>query len=270
MSPESQHAFEDRKAFELSFVCFRIAERLTNQGLKTAFERYGLALLDAVTGGRYPQALPALKSLEYHLRLCAELGLISLTSTKVLLGEVASLRESLQKLGTPLKAEEEDIKELFPSKTFDTRQAQHLSISDIQPNGNQAAKAESKKDIADYSNGNSLKASQPKEPAKEIVSTTTNPVSYSSRKELPADQRQAKILQKIREAGSCRLKELQEILPDVSERTIRYDLQKLLEEDVVERVGGGGPFSYYRPKSLSLPKPAGETVERNLLGNSSL
>ncbi|MBI4093292.1 MAG: DeoR family transcriptional regulator [Candidatus Kerfeldbacteria bacterium] len=41
------------------------------------------------------------------------------------------------------------------------------------------------------------------------------------------------------------MKDLIAEFPDVSERTIRYDLQRLLQHGSVERVGNGGPASYY-------------------------
>ena len=49
--------------------------------------------------------------------------------------------------------------------------------------------------------------------------------------------------------GGCRLKDLLVEFPDVSERTLRYDLQRLCDQGLVERVGNGGPSSYYRVKS---------------------
>ncbi len=61
-----------------------------------------------------------------------------------------------------------------------------------------------------------------------------------------AAMRQSAILEKIRQSGNCRIKEIQELLPDCSERTIRYDLQTLLEQNRIERVGGGGPAMLYR------------------------
>ncbi len=61
-----------------------------------------------------------------------------------------------------------------------------------------------------------------------------------------AAMRQAAILEKIRQSGNCRIKDIQELLPDCSERTIRYDLQTLLEQNHIERVGGGGPAVLYR------------------------
>jgi len=57
--------------------------------------------------------------------------------------------------------------------------------------------------------------------------------------------RQSVILEKIRQIGNCRIKDIQDTLPDTSERTIRYDMQNLTKQGLVERVGGG-PSSYYR------------------------
>lgn len=46
--------------------------------------------------------------------------------------------------------------------------------------------------------------------------------------------------------GICRMKDLIATFPDVSERTLRYDLKKLCDQAVLERVGSSGPGSYYR------------------------
>jgi hypothetical protein len=63
---------------------------------------------------------------------------------------------------------------------------------------------------------------------------------------LKSGNRQIAILDKIRQSGNCKLREIQEVLPDCSERTIRYDLEELIERNLVERVGAGGPAVSYR------------------------
>lgn len=63
-----------------------------------------------------------------------------------------------------------------------------------------------------------------------------------------AETRKSAILERIRQSGNCRIKDIQELLPDCSERTIRYDLQTLIEQNLVERVGSGGPAVFYRVK----------------------
>ena len=63
--------------------------------------------------------------------------------------------------------------------------------------------------------------------------------------------RQSAVLEKIRQSENrqTQLKDLLAAFPDVSERTMRYDLQKLCNQGVIERVGNGGPGSYYTLKA---------------------
>lgn len=61
--------------------------------------------------------------------------------------------------------------------------------------------------------------------------------------------RQSAIIERIRQRGNCRLKDLLIDFPEVSERTLRYDLQGLCAKGAIERIGNGGPASYYRPVS---------------------
>ncbi len=63
--------------------------------------------------------------------------------------------------------------------------------------------------------------------------------------------RQTAVVEKIKScpsASGCRLKDLTAEFPYVSERTLRYDLQRLAEQGIVQRFGNGGPASYYRMK----------------------
>lgn len=64
--------------------------------------------------------------------------------------------------------------------------------------------------------------------------------------------RQNLISEKIRQSGKANVKELISQFPGVSERTIRYDLQKLCDQGVVEKNGSSGPGTSYSPK---LPNP---------------
>src|SRR3989344_5914990 len=45
---------------------------------------------------------------------------------------------------------------------------------------------------------------------------------------------------------AIKLKDLITEFPDISERTLRYDLKRLCEQGIIEHVGNGGPASYYR------------------------
>jgi hypothetical protein len=61
-----------------------------------------------------------------------------------------------------------------------------------------------------------------------------------------AEIRQSAILERIRQIGNCRLADIQAILPGTSDRTIRYDLEALVQKGLVERLGTGGRSVYYR------------------------
>lgn len=90
-----------------------------------------------------------------------------------------------------------------------------------------------------------------KEPNNDIM-TAYSSVSESNKLNLSTNGngvntaiRQSAIINKIK-LGNCRLKDVIGEFPNVSERTLRYDLEKLCNQGVIERVGNGGPASYYR------------------------
>lgn len=108
--------------------------------------------------------------------------------------------------------------------------------------------------IAELNKANSAIAELGKEKLEPInlpKRDSDNPARERVRKEsvqLPNLDRQAAILEKIRQIGSCRMKDIQEYFPGTSERTIRYDLGKLVEQGLLERLGTGGPATFYRVK----------------------
>ncbi|PIR88379.1 MAG: hypothetical protein COU09_02595 [Candidatus Harrisonbacteria bacterium CG10_big_fil_rev_8_21_14_0_10_44_23] len=62
-----------------------------------------------------------------------------------------------------------------------------------------------------------------------------------------AEKRQNRILAIMRQAenGKLQLKNIIATFPDYSDRTIRYDLEKLCERGIIYREGSGGPSNYY-------------------------
>ena len=68
--------------------------------------------------------------------------------------------------------------------------------------------------------------------------------------DLNSEVRQLAILSKVRELSSngagCGIKDLIALFPDVSDRTLRYDLQKLCADGSILKVGSRGPNTVYR------------------------
>lgn len=63
--------------------------------------------------------------------------------------------------------------------------------------------------------------------------------------------RQNLIYERIRQSGKANVKELSNQFPGVSERTLRYDLQRLCDRGVVEKIGSSGPGTSYALKDNS-------------------
>lgn len=64
----------------------------------------------------------------------------------------------------------------------------------------------------------------------------------------PAGSWQYVILQKVKDLGQTTTKELTTSFPEISERTIRFYLQKLVDSGSIDRIGSTGPGSAYRAK----------------------
>ncbi len=77
-------------------------------------------------------------------------------------------------------------------------------------------------------------------------------------------ERQTEILEFIRQfPNNCRMRDLTERFADVSERTLRNDVQTLIEVGLIERLGGkSGPNSYF--VAIDTSKYAEEPVEETV------
>lgn len=64
------------------------------------------------------------------------------------------------------------------------------------------------------------------------------------------NERQEKIIQFLKEKTRAQVKDLKEILPDITKRTLRRDFKVLLKQGIVQRIGQRNK-TYYRLKSTS-------------------
>lgn len=88
---------------------------------------------------------------------------------------------------------------------------------------------------------------------KDIDITDNNPEDdyQENIKDLNSEIRQLAIIEKIRKFPKennrfCGLKDLMTAFPEVSDRTLRYDLQKLANQNVIIKIGSRGPQTAYR------------------------
>lgn len=203
-----------KKAYEISYALFRVAGTVASKDLAAVLERLGTVLMERVLEGNWDAALEAVDKSVYFLRLGRDVGHITHTNVSVLEHELERFRASVKEF----RESRETLPELHLESYFSA------PISGI---------------VQEKHDGNS--------PGKEQrQSRQSTQVAGSEESFAGQSERQEIILGVIRGSGTVRTKEIQERLPDVSERTLRYDLQKLLERRAIERIGGGGPATSYR------------------------
>ena len=93
-------------------------------------------------------------------------------------------------------------------------------------------------------------AQSPAVPAQSRPVATTAPVITPTRQAQVATTGswQNVILQKVKDLGQTTTKELTANFPEISERTIRFYLQKLVDNQAIDRIGSTGPGAAYRAK----------------------
>jgi DeoR-like helix-turn-helix domain len=213
MRTEEFTNFAGRKAFEIAYAVYRLSGYRKDTAMAKYMEQDSLIIMRETVEGNFADCMHRIKSLEYTARLGMEVGNINAPAGNMLLAELKSLQTAISKFETENEA---DLKSIFKRQSFVQEKAK------VEKTGNQVIN-----------------------PAASIgANGNDGEIDYSY--DQKGSDRQTAILNIIRQKGNCRLKEIQEGMRGVSERTIRYDVQRLLESGAIERVGGGGPFSYYR------------------------
>lgn len=203
-----------KKAYEVSYALFRVAAILTSRDLAALLEKEALNLLRSTVGNCQEEARNTLGIIHYLVAFGKDTNIVHSENADLLIRELESLASLLQDRArntvTPA-----DLSQIFS-----------VAESHIpEPSVARSNSAES---------NNATRA---------LPKVRTAPVSA-----IMLSERQSVILDRIRQSGNCRTRDIQAILPDLSERTLRYDLQRLIEDGKIERGGGGGPASWYKIK----------------------
>lgn len=223
------------KAQEIAYALIRLAAYVRRKDFRSRLENLALSLVESASAIEPDAALATSASIQSIVKLLVSVYEIETVNARILLGELmrfdSAMRQSFGIDALP------DIGSLFSSGNTANAIAE---LPDSSESGIDVADG-IKETRVDIEEGIDLSEAQSK--------NQSNIVSVGSA------IRQSAILDKIKVACSdvsgdgaakgCRMKDLIAEFPDVSERTIRYDLQRLLQHGSVERVGNGGPASYY-------------------------
>lgn len=223
MEYSGKERFVLTKAYEVAYALFRLAAQMEEADFAGSLRASGTALLAAAAAEDYVAAGRELRVMECLVKFGGDAGMIGTPNTDVMMREIYALDAAVAERRNAPKTDEVNVADIFSKPEI----AAHTTPK---PFAESASASESKYEPAIE-----------KEPA---IRQSANDSAI----------RQDAILALIRQSGNCRLKDIQEILPDCSERTIRYDIQTLLERGSIERVGIAGPSVFYRAAQAAHPE----------------
>jgi DeoR-like protein with HTH domain len=224
-----------KKAYEIAYALFRISAKIAESSIKEMVESKAIDLLVFVNAEEYDSAAKAVAAIDALVKFAVDLNLINIANGDILLREISIMHEVV--IECLDKSDEVDASKFFSKqKESVVKDVDRARPSVVMPRlaviPAEAGTQERKSLDPVFQRGDN-------------VVQSGNPANV-----IKSGNRQIAILDKIRQSGNCKLREIQDILPDCSERTIRYDLEDLIERNLVERVGAGGPAVAYRIRQM--------------------
>lgn len=197
--------FVNQKAKEISLALVKISVYIRRKELRSKIEDLSLVLLARVAAKDWEAALTTIDVLNMMVDFGKTIYQIEPINAKILLQELNILNSAIRQIAG---LNEENGEKVDISGLFSKVPA----VFD-----NQIVEQDNHDTNGVNSNGNGINSTI----------------------------RQSAILEKIRQSGKVSIKDLIAEFPEVSERTLRYDLQKLCNQAMIERIGSGGPATYY-------------------------
>ncbi len=241
MNIDNFSQFFSKKAYEISYAALRIGSVVTVQSFVERLSDQAFSLVDLAARGKYSECKNIAGSMECLLRLGGDTDIVHPRNVLSMVQEIGQFNsaiaeyEKLAEQPTLVSLDESFSK--MPVSSPEKKESGSDFVFSAIPNQETNYKA------LEYENP---------EPQKENNHGVAKSAIGSPSGRSPAG-RQSAILEIIRQSGNppagqagCRLKDIQDSLHEGSERTIRYDLQDLIERGLVERIGSGGPSTYYK------------------------
>lgn len=228
MNETGKNGFILKKSYEISYALSRVAANLSARGFAEKLFGKATDLIESAAEENYPAMEKLLSVIETLVRFGMDTNSIAIRNAEVLLQEMENLKNEIlkEKIEAPVgnyeKPKEVDLSDVFSDKS--------------------EAKSEPDIDLKETE----IEIDQEDPPR--MITRENEENDYIPEIRQSATIRQSAILERIRQSGNCRLSDIHAILPECSERTIRYDLESLVEQNLVQRVGIGGRGVYYKTK----------------------
>jgi len=249
----------EQKAKELCLAFMKIAVYMRRHELKRRFEAFALELLEKSALHDREGILRLITVLEHFVDFANTIYEIEPLNADILKAELSKLRMSVREIENKESFDKDllpDITSIFQDqqKLFDDQINREEKVQRKQKSSRNSEKAEK----AVNSNENIEIAAKDNA----AINLTKKNIAANMNMALPQDKitdinddaamRQSAIVERIRQSGNMPiyLKDIVNSFPKFSERTLRYDLQRLCSQGVIERVGAGGRNSYYKARII--------------------
>lgn len=233
-----QEEFLYKKVYEFSYAALRISSSAKNREVAEILESKAFSLLNSVLVADYGKTSDIVNSIISISGLLVDGGFLHPANREILIRESESIELAIKALPKKEKPEDLGLNKIF-SKTTPGFNRQYIRQS------------------ANKSNELEISAKIVADKVSDVISdgiADRNSFKYESEK------RQSAIVGKMKNTENCRLNDIQSLFPDVSDRTLRYDIESLVSRGVVERIGSRRN-SIYRlkrelEKTIELPAPS--------------
>jgi len=211
----------DQKAQEISLALIKVSVYVRRKNFRERIESAAFNLLERVAERSIREAIIVLADIEALVRFGRLLYEIEPVNADIILESTQALNSAIRQINESELPDIDvapDIKSILSKPT----ELENIEIKSIVPsNYKPIEKRQSLQDNPAIESGNGY----------------DNPAI-----------RQSAIYEKVKgfKGKSVQLKDITMLFPGVSERTLRYDLQRLCAEGRIERVGQGGPATFYR------------------------
>lgn len=224
------NSFITQKSQELSFALLRVAGHIRRFELRRTIERLSYHLLENISYENPEMSLTTIAALRNFVTLAKNVYEIETLNARILDRELEHLAAEVRKHAGVDSLP--DLETLFTQR--------------VEMRQNAAKKNTAKVSV--------LPDSAPSEVVIPESEVQKENVIHNEIEDRNAAIRRDKLFLMISTAPEKRLalKEIVAAFPDVSERTLRYDLKRLTEQGRIIRQGSGGPSNYYIVSSPSI------------------
>ncbi len=231
--------FIQDKTQEISFAVLRVAAYIRRFDLRKKIENLAYHLVENIFYQNFELALATIDTIAGFITLGANVYEIENVNAKILFEQLEILRVAVKRVA--------GVEPINHFETFFRAKAHTFTVAQKSTPGDLLIKESKKDEIRQSKTKANSEVDINLFPAIPAIRQDQVNAATSDDNALRAIIRQSAIIEKIRQNGNMRLqlRDLADQFPEVSERTLRYDLKKLCDQGRLVRQGNGGPSNFY-------------------------